>query len=72
MLNLLTKIVTAPFAALGALFGGGEEMQFVDFDAGSAQLPAAQAENLNKLAKALVERPAVEAQRAADRRLGAG
>lgn len=57
VLNLLTKIVTAPFAALGALFGGGEEMQFVDFNAGLAELPPEQVENLNKLAKALVERP---------------
>jgi len=57
MLNLLTKIVTAPFAALGALFGGGEELQFVDFDAGKAELAVTQTENLNKLARALVERP---------------
>ncbi|GFE79953.1 hypothetical protein GCM10011487_19530 [Steroidobacter agaridevorans] len=57
VLNLLTKIVTAPFAALGALIGGGEEMQFVDFDAGKAELPVTQTEKLNKLAKALVERP---------------
>lgn len=57
VLNLLTKIVTAPFAALGALFGGGEEMQFVDFNAGSAELPVEQTDKLNKLAKALVERP---------------
>lgn len=57
LLNLLTKIVTAPFAALGALIGGGEDMQFVDFDAGKAELPVAQTEKLNKLAKALVERP---------------
>jgi hypothetical protein len=57
VLNLLTKIVTAPFAALGALFGGGEELAFVDFDAGSAALQPAQAEKLNKLASALIERP---------------
>ncbi len=57
VLNLLTKIVTAPFAALGALIGGGEEMQFVDFDAGKAELPVAQTEKLNKLASALIERP---------------
>jgi hypothetical protein len=57
VLNLLTKIVTAPFAALGALIGGGEDMQFVDFDAGKAELPVTQTEKLNKLAKALVERP---------------
>ena len=57
LLNLLTKIVTAPFAALGALFDGGEDLQFVDFDAGKAELPVAQTEKLNQLAKALVERP---------------
>lgn len=57
VLNLLTKIVTAPFAALGALFGGGEELAFVDFDAGSAALQPAQAEKLSKLASALIERP---------------
>ncbi|HEY4367546.1 MAG TPA: DUF748 domain-containing protein [Steroidobacteraceae bacterium] len=57
VLGLLTKIVTAPFAALGALFGGGDEMAFIDFPAGSAVLPADQVEKLNKLAKALIERP---------------
>ena len=57
VLNLLTKIVTAPFAALGALFGGGEELAFVDFEAGAATLQASQTEKLNTLAKALIERP---------------
>ena len=40
ILGLLTKIVTAPFAALGALFGGGEELAFVDFPPGSATIAA--------------------------------
>lgn len=57
VLGLLTKIVTAPFAALGALFGGGEELAFVDFPAGSAALPLSQIDKLNTLAKALIERP---------------
>jgi len=57
VLGLLTKVVTAPFAALGALFGGGEELAYVDFPAGSAELAATQAEKLNTLSKALVERP---------------
>lgn len=56
-LGLLTRVVTAPFAALGALFGGGDELAFVDFPAGSAVLPATEVEKLNKLAKALLERP---------------
>ncbi len=57
VLGLLTKIVTAPFAALGALFGGGDELAYVDFAPGTTALTAAEAEKLTKLAKALVERP---------------
>ena len=49
--------MTAPFAALGALFGGGDELAYVDFPPGSAELPANQIEKLSKLAQALVERP---------------
>lgn len=55
--NVLTKAVTAPFAALGAMFGGGEEMQFVAFAPGQATLDAEQAAKLEQLAHALVERP---------------
>jgi uncharacterized protein involved in outer membrane biogenesis len=57
LLGLLTKIATAPFAALGALFGGGDELAYVDFLPGSAELPAGQSEQLGKLAQALAERP---------------
>jgi hypothetical protein len=55
--NLLSKIVTAPFALLGSLFGSGEELAFVDFNAGSAVLPADQQEKIAKLSMALAERP---------------
>jgi hypothetical protein len=57
IVGLLTKIVTAPFAALGALFGGGDELAYVDFPAGAAQLTPAETEKLSKLSQALVERP---------------
>ena len=58
LLGLLTKIATAPFAAIGALFGGGgDELAYVDFQAGSAELAANHLEQLNKLATALAERP---------------
>jgi hypothetical protein len=55
--GLLTKIVTAPFALIGSLFGGGEDLQYVEFAAGSSTLPPAQAEKLTVLAKGLAERP---------------
>lgn len=55
--NLLTKAVTAPFSALGALFGGGDELAYVEFAPGSPMLDAEQASKLAKLAAALVERP---------------
>jgi hypothetical protein len=57
VVGLITKIVTAPFALLGSLFGGGEQLAYVDFPAGSALLVDSEAQKLPKLAKALVERP---------------
>lgn len=54
--NLLVKAATAPFALLGHLFGGhGEEMKFVDFPAGRAELDDPSRQKLSALAKALQE-----------------
>jgi hypothetical protein len=58
--NLLTKIVTSPFRALGALLpGGGEEDAFnsVAFAAGRPEVPPPEKEKLAKLAGALQKRP---------------
>jgi hypothetical protein len=53
---LLEKAVTAPFAAIGRLFGGhGEEMKYIDFAPGSAELDAASKQKLDGLTKALQE-----------------
>jgi hypothetical protein len=57
VLNLLVKAVTAPFALLGSLFGGGPEMQFVDFRAGDSALDGPAAEKVKSMAKALAARP---------------
>ena len=57
ILGLLTKVVTAPFAALGALFGGGEELSYVDFQPGLAELAPTQVEQLDKLSRGLAQRP---------------
>jgi hypothetical protein len=57
VVNLLTKIVTAPFAALGHLFGGGEQMNIIEFAPGSAELDAAAQDRLKGVSKSLTERP---------------
>jgi hypothetical protein len=60
VLNLLTKIATAPFALLGHLFGGGEQMNYIDFHPGSAVLDASEHDKLVALAKALKEKEKLE------------
>jgi uncharacterized protein involved in outer membrane biogenesis len=57
IVNLIEKAVTAPFALLGKLFGGGEEMSYIDFAAGSAELDATARGKLAGLVKALDSRP---------------
>jgi hypothetical protein len=60
IVNLITKAVTAPFALLGSLFGGGEELGYVEFDPGSAGITDAAEKKLNILVKALDERPVLK------------
>ncbi|NPU83708.1 MAG: DUF748 domain-containing protein [Syntrophaceae bacterium] len=60
LVNILTKAATAPFALLGSLMGGGEEMSYVEFDAGSAAVGDANLKKLVTLGKALQERPALK------------
>jgi Domain of Unknown Function (DUF748) len=55
--NILEKAVTAPFALLGALFGGGPDLQFIDFQPGAADLDPAAADKARAMVKALTERP---------------
>jgi hypothetical protein len=55
--HILEKAVTAPFALLGSLFGGGPDIQFIDFKPGSADLDQAASDKAKTIAKALVERP---------------
>jgi hypothetical protein len=59
VLNLLTKIVTSPFALLGSLFGAGDEISYLELTPASAVLSAATKDKLQTLKKALTERPAL-------------
>jgi len=58
--NILVKAATSPFALLGAIFGGGEELSYLEFDPGSSVLPASGTAKLGNLVKALTERPALK------------
>ncbi len=60
ILNLLTKAATAPFALLGSLLGGGEELSEVDFLPGSAKIAPEAEKRLQVLSKALTDRPALK------------
>jgi len=55
--NILEKAVTAPFALLGSLFGGGPDLQFVDFQPGAAELDPAAVSKAQSMVKALNARP---------------
>ncbi len=55
--NILEKAVTAPFALLGSLFGGGPDIQFIDFQPGVSGLDPAASQKAKVVAKALIERP---------------
>lgn len=58
IVNVITKIVTAPFRALGAALGGGaEDMDTVAFQPGRAQLSPPEQEKLARVAAALAQRP---------------
>jgi hypothetical protein len=60
LLNLLTKVVASPFTLLGKLIpggGGGEELQFIEFQPGSAAVASEETKKIDVLAKALEERP---------------
>lgn len=66
--NVLTKIVTAPFSFIASVFGGGPDMEFAVYVPGSAVLVAAERDKFKPLASAMTERPRLllEIQGAAD------
>lgn len=60
VVNVLTKLVTAPFRALGSLLGvESGAMEAVAFDPGSSVLLPPEQEKLKKLADVLASRPAL-------------
>lgn len=55
--NILEKAVTAPFALLGSLFGGGPDLKYIDFEPGTADLDPVAVGKAQTIVKALNGRP---------------
>jgi uncharacterized protein involved in outer membrane biogenesis len=60
IVNLFVKAVTSPFALLGSMFGGGEELSNIEFGPGRASLGDTAVKRLESLAKALTERDSLK------------
>lgn len=60
IVNVIVKAITAPFSLLANAFGGGgDELSTVAFAAGSAELGPEAKAGLDKVAKALADRPSL-------------
>jgi flagellar motor protein MotB len=59
VVNLVVKAVSSPFKLLGALVGDGEELSYIGFDYGKSVLSEHERSKLDKLAKALADRPSL-------------
>ena len=62
IINVIVKAITAPFSLLAAAFGGsgGDELSTVAFTSGSAVLESSAKAGLDKVAKALIDRPSLK------------
>ncbi len=57
LVNVVEKIATAPFRALGNMFGSGEKFESIVFEPGATELTPPEREKLVRLAGALKKRP---------------
>ena len=60
IMNLLVKAATSPFALIGAVFGGGEKLEYMEFDYGSSDITGPNVSKVNTLVKVLQDRPALK------------
>ena len=58
--NLVVKAVTSPFSLLASAFGSDEELSYINFEPGSAELPAEADGSIETLATALNDRPSLK------------
>jgi hypothetical protein len=58
--NLIAKALTSPFSLLASAFGGSDELSNVSFAPGTSVLTVDAKQGLDKVAKALVDRPGLK------------
>ena len=59
-INLIMRAITSPFALLGSVLEGGEELSTIEFSAGQANIEAEAEKRLQTLSEALIDRPALK------------
>ncbi|MDH5479406.1 MAG: DUF748 domain-containing protein [Nitrosomonas sp.] len=59
LVNLITRAITAPFSLLSAMLDSGEELSYIKFTPGFAEIDAKAATSLLTLSEALIDRPAL-------------
>jgi len=57
LVNMISKVATAPFKAIAAMFDSDADLSTVDFVAGSSELTPDAIDKLTKIAKALKDKP---------------
>jgi uncharacterized protein involved in outer membrane biogenesis len=57
IIGIFSKIATAPFALIGSMFGGGEDLSHLDFAPGHFRLDPAGENKLDTVVTALTKRP---------------
>lgn len=57
--KIVTKAATSPFALVGSIVAGGEELKYIEFEAGSAELTASSKKKLDSINELLYKRPEV-------------
>ncbi|WP_319777750.1 DUF748 domain-containing protein [Maridesulfovibrio sp.] len=60
IVNLLVKAVTSPFALIGALVGGGEDMDVMAFEPGKNGFKEGELSKVESVAKAMIDRPGLK------------
>lgn len=58
--NLIIKVVTSPFSIIASMFGGGEDIAFVDFKYGETKINALNYKKIDTLAEILRDKPSVK------------